>query len=93
MHNEKYSQELQRKLRHVNSNIKSLDLPTNFKFFFLKNDRHALEKAKGQIQKFLNVNTTSIIVVVKPNFKNFYFIFGTLVHTGRRSFKWQRSYL
>ncbi|XP_069965962.1 sorting nexin-25 isoform X1 [Bactrocera oleae] len=46
--------ELQRKLRHVNSNIKSLDLPTNFKFFFLKNDRHALEKAKGQIQKFLN---------------------------------------
>ncbi|XP_036347274.1 sorting nexin-25-like isoform X2 [Rhagoletis pomonella] len=46
--------ELQRKLRHVNSNIKSLDLPTNFKFFFLKNDRNALEKAKGQIQKFLN---------------------------------------
>lgn len=45
---------MQRKLRHVNSNIKSLDLPTNFKFFFLKNDRHALEKAKGQIQKFLN---------------------------------------
>ncbi|XP_053948481.1 sorting nexin-25 isoform X2 [Anastrepha ludens] len=46
--------DLQRKLRYVNSNIKSLDLPTNFKFFFLKNDRQALEKAKGQIQKFLN---------------------------------------
>ncbi|EDV91961.1 sorting nexin-25 [Drosophila grimshawi] len=46
--------ELQRKLRHVCSNLKSLDLPTNFKFFFLKTDRHAQEKAKGQIQKFLN---------------------------------------
>ncbi|XP_034118570.1 sorting nexin-25 [Drosophila albomicans] len=46
--------ELQRKLRHVSSNLKSLDLPTNFKFFFLKTDRHAQEKAKGQIQKFLN---------------------------------------
>ncbi|ALC48615.1 snz, partial [Drosophila busckii] len=46
--------ELQRKLRHVSSNLKSLDLPTNFKFFFLKTDRHAQEKAKAQIQKFLN---------------------------------------
>ncbi|XP_067639431.1 sorting nexin-25 isoform X2 [Eurosta solidaginis] len=46
--------DLQRKLRHVNSNIKYFDLPTNFKFFFLKNDRHAVEKAKAQIQKFLN---------------------------------------
>ncbi|KAH8387562.1 hypothetical protein KR093_007832, partial [Drosophila rubida] len=46
--------ELQRKLRHVSSNLKSLDLPTNFKFFFLKTDRHTQEKAKGQIQKFLN---------------------------------------
>ncbi|XP_030378073.1 sorting nexin-25 [Scaptodrosophila lebanonensis] len=46
--------DLHRKLRHVSSNLKSLDLPTNFKLFFLKTDRHALEKAKGQIQKFLN---------------------------------------
>ncbi|XP_001354527.3 sorting nexin-25 [Drosophila pseudoobscura] len=46
--------ELQRKLRHVSSNLKTLDLPTNFKFFFLKTDRHGQEKAKGQIQKFLN---------------------------------------
>ncbi|XP_068158890.1 sorting nexin-25 [Drosophila tropicalis] len=47
--------ELQRKLRHVSSNLKTLDLPTNFKFFFLKSaDRHGQEKAKGQIQKFLN---------------------------------------
>ncbi|XP_037824621.1 sorting nexin-25 isoform X2 [Lucilia sericata] len=46
--------ELQRKLRHVSANLKSFDLPTNFKFFFLKNDKHALEKAKQQIQRFLN---------------------------------------
>ncbi|KAH8241761.1 hypothetical protein KR038_003203, partial [Drosophila bunnanda] len=46
--------ELQRKLRHVSSNLKALDLPTNFKFFFLKTDRHGQEKAKAQIQKFLN---------------------------------------
>ncbi|KNC28406.1 hypothetical protein FF38_02115 [Lucilia cuprina] len=47
--------ELQRKLRHVSANLKSFDLPTNFKFFFLKNDKHALEKAKQQIQRFLNI--------------------------------------
>ncbi|KAH8419710.1 hypothetical protein KR009_001371 [Drosophila setifemur] len=47
--------ELQRKLRHVSSNLKALDLPTNFKFFFLKTDRHGQDKAKTQIQKFLNV--------------------------------------
>ncbi|XP_073833458.1 sorting nexin snazarus [Musca autumnalis] len=47
--------ELQRKLRHVSANLKSFDLPTNFKFFFLKNDKHALEKAKQQIQKFINM--------------------------------------
>ncbi|XP_017085335.1 sorting nexin-25 [Drosophila eugracilis] len=46
--------ELQRKLRHVSSNLKAIDLPTNFKFFFLKTDRHGQEKAKAQIQKFLN---------------------------------------
>ncbi|XP_016997620.2 sorting nexin-25 [Drosophila takahashii] len=46
--------ELQRKLRHVSSNLKAIDLPTNFKFFFLKTDRHGQEKAKLQIQKFLN---------------------------------------
>jgi len=48
--------ELQRKLRHVSSNLKAIDLPTNFKFFFLKADRHGQEKAKAQIQKFLNVS-------------------------------------
>ncbi|KAL9873685.1 sorting nexin-25 isoform X2 [Glossina fuscipes] len=47
--------ELQRKLRHVSSNLKSFDLPTNFKFFFLKNDKHTLDKAKQQTQKFLNI--------------------------------------
>ncbi|KAH8284432.1 hypothetical protein KR018_010709, partial [Drosophila ironensis] len=46
--------ELQRKLRHVSSNLKALELPTNFKFFFLKTDRHGQDKAKTQIQKFLN---------------------------------------
>jgi len=51
-----FVKELQRKLRHVSSNLKAIDLPTNFKFFFLKTDRHGQEKAKSQIQKFLNVS-------------------------------------
>lgn len=40
----------------MSSNLKALDLPTNFKFFFLKTDRHGQDKAKAQIQKFLNVS-------------------------------------
>lgn len=46
--------ELHRKLRPLCSDLRSMDLPTNtFKLFFLKNDKSSLEKAKGQIQKYL----------------------------------------
>lgn len=49
-------QELHRKLRPLCQELKNFDLPTNFKLFFLKNDKSSLEKAKGQIQKYLNVS-------------------------------------
>lgn len=49
-------QELHRKLRTMCSEIKSLELPSNtFKFLFGKTDRASLEKAKQQIQKYLEV--------------------------------------
>ncbi|KAI4462490.1 sorting nexin [Holotrichia oblita] len=47
-------QELHRKLRPLCSNLKSLELPSqSFKFLFGKNDKNSLEKAKAQIQKYL----------------------------------------
>lgn len=49
-------QELNRKLRPLCPEIRTLDLPsTAFKLFFIKNDKASSEKAKGQIQKYLNV--------------------------------------
>lgn len=49
-------QELHRKLRPLCPEIRNLDLPsTAFKLFFIKNDKSSSEKAKGQIQKYLNV--------------------------------------
>uniref|UniRef100_A0A6P7GFM5 Sorting nexin-25 n=1 Tax=Diabrotica virgifera virgifera TaxID=50390 RepID=A0A6P7GFM5_DIAVI len=48
-------QELHKKLRPLCSDVRNLDLPTNtFKFLFGKNDKVSLEKAKQQIQKYLN---------------------------------------
>ncbi|CAG9859711.1 unnamed protein product [Phyllotreta striolata] len=48
-------QELHKKLRPLCSDIRNLDLPTNtFKFLFGKSDKLTLEKAKQQIQKYLN---------------------------------------
>ncbi|XP_039440568.1 sorting nexin-25 [Culex pipiens pallens] len=48
--------DLHRKLRPVCADLKTLDLPSNnaFKLFLLKNDKSLLEKAKQQIQKYLN---------------------------------------
>ncbi|XP_044758531.1 sorting nexin-25 isoform X2 [Coccinella septempunctata] len=47
-------QELHRKLRTMCSEIRSLELPSNtFKFLFGKTDKASLEKAKQQIQKYL----------------------------------------
>ncbi|XP_058443112.1 sorting nexin-25 [Malaya genurostris] len=48
--------ELHRKLRPMCADLKAIDLPSNnaFKLFLLKNDKTLLEKAKQQIQKYLN---------------------------------------
>lgn len=49
-------QELHRKLRPLCSDIRSLELPSqSFKFLFGKSDKNSLEKAKAQIQKYLEV--------------------------------------
>lgn len=50
-------QELHRKLRPLCSDIRNLELPSqSFKFLFGKSDRNSLEKAKAQIQKYLEVS-------------------------------------
>lgn len=50
-------QELHRKLRPLCSDIRSLELPSqSFKFLFGKSDKNSLEKAKAQIQKYLEVH-------------------------------------
>ncbi|XP_017769839.1 PREDICTED: sorting nexin-25 isoform X2 [Nicrophorus vespilloides] len=47
-------QELHRKLRPLCSDVKGLELPSQtFKFLFGKSDRNSLDKAKLQIQKYL----------------------------------------
>lgn len=48
-------QELHRNLRPLCSEIKNLELPSNtFKFLFGKSDRTSLDKAKMQVQKYLD---------------------------------------
>ncbi|ENN80671.1 hypothetical protein YQE_00711, partial [Dendroctonus ponderosae] len=49
------TEELHKKLRPLCSDVRSLDLPSStFKFLFGKTDRASLDKAKGQIQKYLD---------------------------------------
>lgn len=48
-------QELHRKLRQLCSNVKNLELPSQPLKFFGKSDKNSLDKAKIQIQKYLNV--------------------------------------
>lgn len=49
-------QELHKKLRPLCSEIRNMDLPSNtFKFLFGKTDKVSLEKAKQQVQKYLDV--------------------------------------
>lgn len=49
--------ELNRKLKPLCPELRNLDLPsTSSKIFFLKNDKSSLDKAKGQVQKYLNVS-------------------------------------
>ncbi|CAL7949366.1 unnamed protein product [Xylocopa violacea] len=47
-------QDLHRKLRQLCSNVKNLDLPSQPLKFFGKSDKNTLDKAKAQIQKYLN---------------------------------------
>lgn len=49
--------ELHKKIRPLCAELKNLDLPSNntFILFFGRNDKASLEKAKAQIQKYLNV--------------------------------------
>ncbi|EFA01504.2 Sorting nexin-25-like Protein [Tribolium castaneum] len=48
-------QELHRKLRPLCSELRNIELPSNtFKFLFGKTDKSSLEKAKQQIQKYLD---------------------------------------
>lgn len=49
--------ELHKRLRPLCADLKALELPsTAFKLFVPKNDRALLERAKGQIQRYLNVS-------------------------------------
>lgn len=50
--------ELHKKIRPLCTELKSLDLPSNntFILFFGKNDDKSLDKAKSQIQRYLNVS-------------------------------------
>lgn len=64
-------QDLHRKLRQLCSNVKNLDLPSQPLKFFGKSDKNTLDKAKMQIQKYLNVNFLNVInVVVKHCLNN-----------------------
>lgn len=54
--------DLHRKLRPLSTEIRNLELPSqSFKFLFGKSDKNSLEKAKQQIQKYLQVNNKFLI--------------------------------
>lgn len=57
-------QDLHRKLRQLCSNVKNLDLPSQPLKFFGKSDKSTLDKAKMQIQKYLNVSLQQISFLV-----------------------------
>lgn len=64
-------QELHKKLRPLCSDVRSLDLPSStFKFLFGKTDRASLDKAKTQIQKYLNVRESNITLICSLNLHN-----------------------
>lgn len=51
-------QDLHKQLRPLCTLLKSIELPsTAFKLFLPKNDRATLERAKKQIQRYLNVRS------------------------------------
>lgn len=56
--------ELHKKIRPICTELKSLDLPSNNSFilFFGKNDKMSLDKAKSQIQRYLNVSPLIVFV-------------------------------
>lgn len=57
-------QDLHKKLRPVCSEIRNLELPSStFKFLFGKTDKATLEKAKQQIQRYLDVREIFLISI------------------------------
>lgn len=58
-------QDLHRKLRQLCSDVKNLELPSQPLKFFGKSDKGTLDKAKMQIQKYLNVrlNVTNVLYI------------------------------
>lgn len=60
-------QDLHRKLRQLCADVKNLDLPSQPLKFFGKSDKSTLDKAKMQIQKYLNVclNATYVLFIYK----------------------------
>lgn len=48
-------QELNRKLRQLSSSVKNFELPSQPLKFFGKSDKNSIDKAKAQIQRYLNV--------------------------------------
>lgn len=61
-------QELHRKLRPLCAEVKGLELPSQtFKFLFAKSEKTTLDKAKLQIQKYLEVSLRNIIIIVLLN--------------------------
>lgn len=61
--------ELHKKIRPLCTQLKSLDLPSNntFILFFGKNDKGSLDKAKSQIQRYLNVSFPSSFIISISN--------------------------
>lgn len=61
--------ELHKKIRPLCTQLKSLDLPSNntFILFFGKNDKGSLDKAKSQIQRYLNVSFLSSFIILIPD--------------------------
>lgn len=60
-------QELHRKLRQLCSSVKNLELPSQPLKFFGKSDKNTIDKARAQIQKYLNVGIQKNILLISLN--------------------------
>lgn len=73
-------QDLHRKLRQLRSDVKNLDLPSQPLKFFGKSDKSTLDKAKMQIQKYLNVRFNAMYVLFLLKNLNSYTHANTIYH-------------